>query len=149
MTMRDIGNIRYHPTIQEVDRDLRDVTESTLERYARDLDMAQIRAHRWEVLPDDQRRAMRAENELARRKNEARRQAAAAEYQRQIDARDQARVDAAIADYRGRMRLAFRGTDAQFEAAWPRILEDWQIEAARQALDANEQRIRARISGSF
>jgi hypothetical protein len=149
MTMQDIGNIRHHPTIQEVDAELRGLSDRAVADYARDADLAQIGAHRWEVLPVEQRRAQRAENELARRHNEAKRQAAEAEHQREIDARDQARVDAAIADYRGRMRLAFRGTDAQFEAAWPLILEDWQIETARQSLDANEQRVRARLSGSF
>jgi hypothetical protein len=55
------------PSVEDIDRDLADVAIVTLERYARELDPEQIKAKRWEYLPVEQRRALRAGNELAKR----------------------------------------------------------------------------------
>jgi hypothetical protein len=66
---------------------------------------------------------LRAGNELAKRTYAKER----AEKQAAEDARieaQQARIDAEIAAFKKRARGAFPGNDAQFEAAWPRILED-------------------------
>src|SRR5215207_2472078 len=57
------------PTIAEVDQDLADVSMDTLERYSRDLDTTQFQHRTWEVLPLDRRKAIRAQNELAKRKH--------------------------------------------------------------------------------
>jgi hypothetical protein len=55
------------PTVEDIDRELRDVSESTLERYAENLDVRIVKRSRWEFLSDDQRRGLRANHERARR----------------------------------------------------------------------------------
>jgi multidrug efflux pump subunit AcrA (membrane-fusion protein) len=120
------------PTIQDIDRDLADVLIATLERHAAALDTSQIQNKPWEALPLAQRKAMRAANELAKRQNQKEREDARAAEDAKAEARQQQRLDAQIADYKARARGAFPGTDAQFEAAWPRILEDYQLEHMRQ-----------------
>src|SRR5574340_851779 len=41
-----------------------------------------------------------------------------------------------IEAYRQQMLAAWTGTPAEFEAAWPHILQEWQIEQAKSALAA-------------
>jgi hypothetical protein len=55
------------PTVEDIDRELRNLSESTLERYADNLDVRVVKRSPWEYLPDDQRRGLRANHERARR----------------------------------------------------------------------------------
>jgi hypothetical protein len=66
-TQREKIAIDLGPTVEEIDRELRDVSESTLERYAENLDVRVVKRSPWEYLPDDQRRGLRANHERARR----------------------------------------------------------------------------------
>ena len=66
-TQRERITIDLGPTVEDIDRELRDVSESTLERYAQNLDAKLVKRTRWEYLPDDQRRGLRANHERARR----------------------------------------------------------------------------------
>jgi hypothetical protein len=134
------------PTPADIDADLADVSIATLERYARDLDLAQFQAKPWEALPIEQRKAIRAGNELAKRQHAKERADRQAAEDARGEAQQQARIDAKIADYRAQMRGAFPGNDAQFDAAWPRILEQWQIDQARAQLDATMAQHRARLT---
>jgi hypothetical protein len=137
------------PTIEEVDRNLRDVAEITLERYARDFDPAQLGGRSWAALPLEERRGMRAANELARRQNAAKRQAAKDEEQQRIDAQHQALIDAEIDAYKRGARMGWKGTEAQFEAAWPDMLRAWQISESQRAAAEQHAAVRARIGNAF
>jgi hypothetical protein len=142
---------QYHysiePTIQEVDKDMRDLSDAQIERLAARSDLSALGSRPWENWTTEERRAVRASNEHARRQREAQRAAEEAEKSRKIEQAHQARVDAQIAAYRQRVRSGFPGTDVQFEAAWPRILEDWQIsEATRKAADLDAE-MRQRVGG--
>jgi hypothetical protein len=64
-----------------------------------------------------------------------------AEKSRAAEAALQARVEARIAAYRQQLP----GDDAAFERAWSRLLEDWQIEQARQQREAMLNEVRARV----
>jgi hypothetical protein len=55
------------PTVEDIDRELRDASELILERYAEHLDAKIVKRSPWEYLPDDQRRGLRANHERARR----------------------------------------------------------------------------------
>ena len=66
-TQREKIALDLGPTVEDIDRELRDVSESTLERYAENLDVRVVKRSPWEYLPDDQRRGLRANHERARR----------------------------------------------------------------------------------
>jgi hypothetical protein len=86
VTVQSIGGYSIEPTIAQVDDEVRDLADVTLERWATVFDPAQIGAKSWEVLPIEQRRAMRASNELARRENEKKRSDAKAAEDKQAEA---------------------------------------------------------------
>jgi hypothetical protein len=66
-TQRERTAFNFGPTVADIDRELREVSESTLERYAEHLDAKVVKRSPWEYLPDDQRRGLRANHERARR----------------------------------------------------------------------------------
>jgi hypothetical protein len=70
--MQEIGNIKPHPTVQEVDADLKELPDATIARLAANFDSRAPGYHKWEVLEVSERRAMRAANEQARRQRLAR-----------------------------------------------------------------------------
>jgi hypothetical protein len=82
----------------------------------------------------------RAGNELAKRQYAKERAEKQAVEDARIEAQQQARIDAEIAAFKKRARGAFPGNDAQFEAAWPRILEDHQVETMRVGMGAHSGR---------
>ena len=136
-----------HPTVEEVDQDLADASISLLERYSRDLDTTQLQHRSWEVLPLDQRKAIRAQNELAKRQNAKARASAKAAEDARVEAAQQARIDAQIAAYKAQARGAWIGDQASFDAAWPDLLRQWQIDQARAAMEADKAAVRARMTG--
>ncbi len=140
-----IGSYQPDPTVEQLDQDLRGLSDSLLARYAEALDPSQMQTKSWALLPIEQRRAMRAGNEVSRRQNEAQREAAKAaddaRIRARMDAAHQARIDA----YQAQVRGAWIGDDTSFDAAWPRILEDFRIDQARSAIDANTMRLRAKL----
>jgi hypothetical protein len=137
------------PSIEDIDRDLRDVSDATLARYVRDLDWAQIGSKHWEALPLEQRKAMRANNELAKRQRQQEQAAAKAAEDARVEAAHSARMQAEIEAYKQQVRGAWIGDQASFDAAFPKMLEQWQIDRARAATEANIDRIRARIAVDF
>jgi hypothetical protein len=135
------------PTPTDIDADLADASISLLERYAAQLDTAAFQARSWEALPLDQRKAIRAGNELAKRQNAKARAAAKAAEDARVEAAQQARIDAQIADYKTKARAAWLGDQASFDSAWPDILRQWQIDQARATMDAAHAAVRARLTG--
>ncbi len=86
--------------------------------------------------------------------------AARARYQAGLAAERQARADAAEARHQERIaqqidtykqtaRSAFMGTAADFEAAWPEILKQWQIKQSLDALETTQETTRSAIRGAF
>jgi hypothetical protein len=138
-----------HPTPAELDADLADMTDAQVQRYARDLDTAQFQNRTWEVLPVEQRKAIRAANELAKRQHAKERADRQAAEDARVEAQHNARVEAEIAAFEAQARGAFPGTAEQWAAAWPRIREDWQIKQAQERMDANQAAIRARMNSGF
>jgi hypothetical protein len=135
------------PTPADIDKELADASVSLLERYAAELDTAKLQAKPWEALPYEQRRAMRAGNELAKRRNQEERAKQQAAEEARVSAYHQGRIDAAIADYKARARAAWIGDQASFDSAWPTMLQQWQIDQARAQMDASTAAARARMSG--
>lgn len=133
------------PTIQEIDSDLADVSDVTLERYAREFDPAQIGSKSWEALPIEQRKAMRANNELARRQHEKERADAKAADDARIEEQQNAANQARIADYKARARGAWIGDQKSFDSAWPTLLQQWQIDQVNATLDRTKAEVRARM----
>jgi hypothetical protein len=83
-----------------------------------------------------------------------------AAYQAELDAKYQAQAAAESAQqeqrsrqeadaHKQRVRAAFPGTPAEFEAAWPKILEAWQVQQALAVLDEHTADARARIRDVF
>jgi hypothetical protein len=137
------------PTIQEVDQELQDLSEATLERYAAALDSSAIGSKRWEYMDLDQRKAMRAQNELARRQNVKARADAKAAQEAKFEAQQNAANQAKIDDYRKQARGAWIGDSASFDAAWPRLLEQWQIDQVNATMDRTMAEVRARMGSGL
>ena len=144
-----VGNYNTEPTVQAVDEELRSESDSVLESYARKFDTALIAGKKWETIPEGQRYAMRASNMLIGRQREAER----VEVERKKDAARQARQDEAnevkINAYRHQARAAWIGDDKSFDDAWPRLLQDWQVENVRTATSSNYERLLARAAREF
>lgn len=134
-------------SIEEIDRELRELADSTLERYARNLDMAFVSGLQMEHWPVAQRDAMRAQNELARRervkRQEEEKAAEEAKVQARIDAENQAKIDA----YRQQVEARWVGTRESFLEAWPELLRQWQIDQARAGVSGQYDAVRARVKG--
>jgi hypothetical protein len=137
------------PTVQEVDRELSKLSDTQIDRLAAEVDYRVIGGRSWETLTTDDRRAWRAGEEQARRRNVAERKAKAAAQQKLLDEQEQARVDALIAAYKEQARGAWIGDDASFDRAWPKMLEQWQIETAQRAMTEQYAAVRARIGNAF
>lgn len=133
-------------TVEQVDREVREMSDSLVKLYAADVD-PQIATRPWEALPDTQRRAVRARNEIARRKRAAEQATEQAAERQRVEQRDQAAANQAIDAYKREMRAGFPGDDAAFVRAWPRILEQWQIEQAQQRRGAVYAEKRAMLKG--
>jgi hypothetical protein len=80
---------------------------------------------------------------------EAAEQQAEAERERAQQERERARIAAEQEHCRRQARAAWIGTDAEFEAAWPRIWSDYQIEQAQRAIEAGRALISARTRQVF
>lgn len=136
-------NYEPHPTMEEVDRELREVTDDAVEGHVSVLNRQLTTGTRWEYLPLAQRRALRAENELYRRQRLAGQQGQAQTEQQAREAEreqlNQRRIDA----YKAQLQGVFIGTSEDFERAWPDELRAWQMREARSALDANRARLLA------
>jgi hypothetical protein len=137
------------PTREVVDRELRALSDAQIDRLAAEVDYGAVGARTWETLTTDDRRAWRAGEEQARRRNVAERAAKAAAQQKILDEQEQARVDVLIADYKRAARGAWIGDDASFDRAWPKMLEQWQIETAQQVMAEQHAAVRARIGNAF
>jgi hypothetical protein len=147
VTVQSIGGYQIEPTIQQVDAEVRDCSHSLLERWATAFDPSQIGAKSWEVLDLQQRRAMRAQNELARRKGEKERAEKKAAEEKRSEEQQNALVEAKIAAFRQQARGAWIGDQASFDRAWPRLMEEWQIDQVRATMDRNMAEVRGRVGG--
>ena len=146
-TIQPAATFDTGPTIQDIDQELRAESDAMLNHYAKALDTAQIQAKPWEAMPIVQRRALRAGNELARRQHEKE----VADKRKADDARAEAQhtalVEAKIATYKAQIRGVWVGDQASFDAAWPAMLQQWQIDQARATMDASTAAVRQRLSG--
>jgi phage-related minor tail protein len=130
-------------TPAEVDRELADASDATLERLA----AAEVRhAVSWQGLEESERKALRARNLLAQRQREAQRQ----EAQQAEAAKAEAQRAEALAPHIEAFKATARNfyqTEAEFNAAWPGLLRDWQrrrvLEAAERGDAVLEQKRRA------
>jgi hypothetical protein len=129
------------PSIEQVDKDLRELSDAQIDRLAADVDYSAVGSRPWENLTTADRRAWRTGEEQARRRNAAERKAKEAEQEKQNQAREQARHNAQIAEYKELARGAWIGDQASFDLAWPELLRRWQIAQVEQATDSNRARI--------
>jgi hypothetical protein len=133
---------RVSPSVADIDRDVRAMSDSAVDRLANEFEPG-IFSHKWELLTDRERTIIRAANEQARRHLEAKRKAEKDEQEKRaqeaLAAYHQQQIDA----YQEQMRAHWIGTAEQFTAAWPRMLEDWQIEQARAQNDDMLRRVRS------
>lgn len=134
-------------TIADVDQKLAHESLTMLQVYADDLDQATVISTRWEALPDAQRFALRARNELSRRAAAKERATAKTDEAQRIAAEHAALAEVQIADLRAEMARVFPGTAAQFDAAFPEMLKQWQIDTARAAVGAALEQKRAELEG--
>lgn len=122
-----------NPTPEQVDRELRTLSDREIERLASE----DVPPKPWAQYDADERRAWRARNELARRQRLAARQAAQAAEEAARQAERDAAITAEVEAFKAQARAVFPGTAAEFDRAWPGILAHWQeeqtIERIRQA----------------
>lgn len=145
---------RDDQTIEQIDADLRDLSDSTVEHIAARLDTASMGSLSFESWHPDQRRATRARNELARRQYERERQAQRDAEAAKVQARQDADAAAAKASFRARAWAAFSGqggTQAEFEQAFEGL---WVAHLQQQTLgslnnDAVHEYHRARMAREF
>lgn len=137
------------PTVQDIDADLADMTEAQLERHHSYFDPTEIGTKRWEATSVEQRLAVRAGNELARRKHAAERKAVKAADDARIEAQHNAANQVKIDAYRQQVRAGWVGDSASFDVAFPEMLRQWQIDQARAKMDATLNYHRARMNSAF
>lgn len=131
------------PTIEAVDRDCADMTVAQLERHASMHDVERLLP--WERLSEAQRTAQRAGNEFAKRQHAAARNAAKADADARFDAARTAAHQVTIEGYRQQVRGAWVGDQASFDAAWPALLQRWQIAQVSATLARTTETARARL----
>jgi hypothetical protein len=136
-----------HPTIEELDADMQDMSDSLLVRYAEVLDFTQVGSKSWEVMPLAQRKALRANNELASRQNKKELAEKKAAEEKRIQAQQDAQIEAKIVAFKQQARGAWIGDQASFDAAWPTLLKQWQIDQVNATLDRTKAEVRARMVG--
>jgi hypothetical protein len=121
------------PSVEAVDRELRDLPDRDLEWAAEDAP-----ANPQGLLTLAEWRGVRARNEQARRKRQAEKQAAeqakAATAQAERDQQNAAALDT----YRQEARRAFPGTDEQFSRLWPELRDRWLLDQTRAALSDDQ-----------
>lgn len=133
----------------KVDRELGDMPNYRLEQLERDFDPAQLRGRDPAKVEKELQLALRAGNELARRRNETKRKAEQADADRRIAERDAAHIAAEKATYLRQARASFPGSDAEFAAVADQMWQQHQIERARAAMDNRAARIRRAIGEVF
>lgn len=134
------------PTIQEIDADLRELSDTALDRLAASFTApADSRLH-FDAWPDEARRALRAGNEQARRQHQAKLRAEEAEKDAALSARLQQRNQAQIESYRNQVRGRWIGDDASFDKAWPEMLQRYLIEQATGGVN-DDRALRATARG--
>jgi hypothetical protein len=116
--------------IAEIDRDLRDLSDATVERYADQLDIEAMRGLKMEHWRFDQIRPMRARNEVARRRQIAAKQEQEQAQEKAQQAARQKRADDQEQADRRMLRLRWTGDDRSFEAAYPKLMEQLRIDRA-------------------
>lgn len=130
------------PSIADIDKELREVSDSTLERYAgRGLELSTHAKVSWDAYPESYRYQLRAQNEIARRRHEAQLQAEKDKQDAKRQAESDQRVGDAVAAFKTRARGAFIGSDVEFDAQWPQILAEWQRRQMWERLDQTRGRV--------
>ena len=137
------------PTIVDIDNELVSLSDAEIERLADRADPHLLGRKPWENATTDERRTYRALEQQARRRHKAelkaKEDAKNAEWQAEQDKRNQAQIDA----YKAQCRAAWIGDERSFSAAWPRLLEDWQIEEAKRHMNELHDQVRRRIGSTF
>lgn len=118
----------------KIDRELADMPDYRLERLEKDFDPSKIAGRDLAKIEHDLQLQVRAGNELAKRRRDAARKQEQAEDERKHAEREAQRVEAVKAEYRKQARAAFPGNDAEFEAAWPDMWRQYQVEQTRQSI---------------
>ncbi len=117
--------LNHVPTFQEIDREIADDSDLDLRRAAA---VEVPPDNPWAGLTNDERRALRARNLLAKRDRErqlqAEKDAQAAKAQARRDMEAQEQIEA----FKRQARLAVPGTEAEWSEAWPAIKQAWQVE---------------------
>jgi hypothetical protein len=116
--------------IADIDADLRELSDRTVEAYAADLDIEAMRGLKMESWRFDQIRAMRAQNEVSRR-----RQIAAKQDQEQAQAKAQQAAQQKIAEAqeqadRRMLRSRWTGDEQSFNEAYPELIKQLRIDRA-------------------
>jgi hypothetical protein len=138
---------RDNRTNEEIDAELRELADSTLARYAGELDLAFTSGLSYESWPAEQRRAMRAQNEVYRRQHERSRQQEKAAEEARIQGLHDAEATAYKESFKARAEAAFPGTKAEFERQWDAIWAEHQRQETLSRLNDNLlERKRAQMS---
>jgi hypothetical protein len=141
---------RLGPTPEEIDRELRELPDSAIDRIAGYAPNAS-EMKRWVAMDLDERRGIRAINEQACRRRVTEQEQARKADEAKREAQRAKAMAAEIAMVKAQARQSFPGTAAEFEKAWPGILAEWQKQQALRGmgLDAVVEQKRKQYQGDF